>query len=73
VVPLPGNRKIPVELRGGGGPVDVDVGGIQITGGGDFLSVPREKQVAIIMSQFEAGLRGALAQSTAARVRGALI
>jgi hypothetical protein len=61
-----------VELRGGGGgPVNVD--GIQIGGGGDFLSLPREKQVAIIMNHFETGLRGALAQATAARVRGALI
>ena len=54
-------------------PVNVDLGGIQVTGGGDFLSLPQEKQEAIIMSHFEVGLRGALAQSTAARVRGALI
>jgi TP901 family phage tail tape measure protein len=74
VVPLPGSRKIPVELRGAAGSmVNVSLGPIQIGGGSDFLSLPQEKQIQLLLSHIERGLKGRWAQAIAARVRGALI
>jgi hypothetical protein len=74
VVPLPGSRKIPVELRGAtGSMVNVSLGPIQIGGGSDFLSLPQEKQIQLLLSHIERGLKGRWAQAVAARVRGALI
>ncbi len=72
VVPLPDGRTIPVEMRGGGG-VHVDLGGVHIGGGGDFLSLPVGEQERIILAHVERALHGRYAQAIAARSRSALV